>query len=34
MKVIGDPAWRKDYDPMYDEGKILKKIGHQIYIGW
>ena len=36
MKILGDanPQWRKDYDPMFDEAKIMKKIGDQTFLSW
>ena len=36
MRILGDPnpQWRKDYDAMFDETKVLKKIGDQTFISW
>jgi hypothetical protein len=29
IRILGDPnpLWRKDYDAMFDEAKMIKKIG-------
>lgn len=32
FRVIGDSAYRKDYDAVYDEGRILQKIADQTFI--